>query len=162
MLQSGTQRERIIIIEGGGEPAVEKHAAGLDPKPVPFSVRIIVQRKDVNVDPVIDIGISQAGLDKCGAAVSELGEVCVKLRIRFKCLKKNRFREKRLGFFQKHLIISPGHSHVNIIIPGNEALMTDRTQGGTAQNVVAQTQGAADLQKVFEQGKGDSLQFFDL
>ena len=94
---------------------------------------ISVQHKNVDVNPIVIVGIILPDYCTCSKAIPQPGIRAKKTPVRKTCLKKIRPRKsiawKRSEFFE----ILPIHANICIVIPWNESVMTDRAKKCTCE-----------------------------
>ena len=82
------------MIETTAQPLKQQIAVKQQALPGPARGRTVIQRKNINIDPMVDFAIFQAAFDKSGSAPAKLSEISGEFGIRTPSLQKIVFRQQ--------------------------------------------------------------------
>ena len=111
------------------------------------TVRIIVKRKDIQIDSVVHVSFFLRLLHEYRSVPAQLRKAVHVARVRLMGLQKDTLREQRLRIDKKHLIILAWHADVNIVIPGDEAAVTHGAEQRSLHQIVPELQPLTDRDK---------------
>ena len=135
LVQQPSKYSRIVIVIKT-IPGIQDRPQGLDgirPKPGgKFSLRHGVQRENINKDTAVISGLSVLLAASGGLAVANLRMGAQIILLCIEGLQRQRLSQLPWGNADKCLVILPQHHQVNVIIPGDIALMADCTDQGAA------------------------------
>ena len=122
--------------------------------PGPIGFRKAVHREDIDVDAMVDIEMGPGLADEGRVPVSDFGE---KVPRDFGIIPSVMQREMRGqvggGQLQEALEVPAGHGDIDIVVPGDEALVADGSQKGAIHRKIAQPVTLADVEKHLQDGE---------
>ena len=98
---------------------------------------VTVQRKNVNIDPVVHVKVRRAPFDVCCAGISQLGKDVRIMPVCFICLQKEVRRQKSSCSLAKHAVIAARHGNVNVVVPWDKAAVFYGAETTSAYKIIA-------------------------
>ena len=128
----------------GDEEAVEEEDGLLLQLLEPTLLGYLVEGKDIDVDALVHLDVSERGLREAGAIHADLHKEERRVRLRVGCLEEEAVTKFLLRHLGETLIVVPHHAHINVIVPGQNLLPEVRADGRPARHEVADAMLPAD------------------